>query len=242
MKSLPCLAQTQAEQPTESQVTLSSLSVVDQLQETFVKVASKIKPSVVTIYAERLPTVSPLEGNGAEGSDEPASPSNSPAMPALPDDSEASLGSGMVIDNLGHILTNYHVVKDAVVIRVVTDSSLDSPARPVAKLIGYDEESDLAVLQAPISESMQPVQFTDSDSLHVGEWVMAVGAPFDQAQTVTVGVISAKARHLTKDGQLSLQDYLQTDAAINPGNSGGPLFDPRSGAVDVGRSVGSKGP
>src|SRR5690606_20398275 len=101
-------------------------------------------------------------------------------------------------------------------------TTADSPARPVAKLIGYDEESDLAVLKVPPSPIYVPVQFGDSDLLRVGEWVLAVGAPFDQAQTVTAGVISAKARHLTKDGQLSLQDYLQTDASINPGNSGGP--------------------
>jgi serine protease Do len=143
----------------------------------------------------------------------------------------------MVIDNKGHILTNYHVVKGAVVIRVVTDTSGDQPARPIAKLIGYDEESDLAVLQVPDFASLQPVQFGDSDALRVGEWVLAVGAPFDQAQTVTAGVISAKARHLTKDGQLSLQDYLQTDASINPGNSGGPLIDMQGKVIGINTAI-----
>jgi serine protease Do len=217
----------------------STPSVVEQLQDSFVEVAAKVKPSVVTIYAERLPvpTMAQSENSGSDKTEEIPPLSESPTMPSLPDDSEASLGSGMVIDNQGHILTNYHVVKDAVVIRVIGDSSGDLPARPVAKLIGYDEESDLAVLQVPTSPTLQPVEFGDSDALRIGEWVLAVGAPFDQAQTVTAGVISAKARHLAKDGQLSLQDYLQTDASINPGNSGGPLVDMQGRVIGVNTAI-----
>lgn len=225
---LPCLAQPATSfDPPES---LAQPSVVDQLQDAFVKVAAKVKPSVVTVYAERLPEPA------AEQEEKPAT-SDSPAMPSVPDDSQASLGSGMIIDHEGHILTNYHVVKNAAVIRVVTDTSGDSPARPVAKLVGFDEESDLAVLQIPPSASLQPVQFGDSDALRVGDWVMAIGAPFDQAQTVTTGVISAKARHLTRDGQLSLQDYLQTDASINPGNSGGPLVDMQGVVIGINTAI-----
>lgn len=237
LKPLPSLAQTQMlPQQDWSGVVASPPSAVDQLQDTFVKVAAKIKPSVVTIYAERIP-VSPLATtDNPDAGIAPTSP-KSPAMPSLPDDSQASLGSGMVIDDQGHILTNYHVVKDAVVIRVIGDATVDSPARPVAKLIGYDEESDLAVLQVPPSPAFVPVQFGDSDTLRVGEWVLAMGAPFDQAQTVTVGVISAKARHLSKDGQLSLQDYLQTDASINPGNSGGPLVDMQGNVIGVNTAI-----
>jgi serine protease Do len=104
-------------------------------------------------------------------------------------------------------------------------------------LIGYDEESDLAVLQVPNSSAYQPVEFGDSGAVRIGEWVVAVGAPFDQAQTVTAGVISATGRHLTKDGQLSLQDYLQTDASINPGNSGGPLVDMQGKVIGVNTAI-----
>jgi serine protease Do len=238
-KPLPCLAQSATIPQDWAEIASPTTSVVDQLQDTFVKVAAKVKPSVVTVYAERLPEATPAQqdDNGSNKPDETPSPSKSPAMPSVPDDSEASLGSGMVIDNEGHILTNYHVVKDAVVIRVVTDTSADSPARPIAKLIGYDEESDLAVLQVSNFASLQPVQFGDSNALRVGEWVLAIGAPFDQAQTVTAGVISAKSRHLTKDGQLSLQDYLQTDASINPGNSGGPLIDMQGKVIGVNTAI-----
>jgi serine protease Do len=213
-------------------------SVVDQLQNAFVQVAAKIKPSVVTIYTERMPApiATPPGDTDPDGSNKTPL-SNSPLAPDIPDDSQSSLGSGMVIDDQGHILTNYHVVKDAAVIRVIADADADSPARPVAKLIGYDEESDLAVLQVPPSPSLQPVQFGDSDALRIGEWVLAVGAPFDQAQTVTAGVISAKQRHLTRDGQLSLQNYLQTDASINPGNSGGPLVNTAGEVIGINTAI-----
>jgi len=236
LNSLPCLAQTQILPQDWTEIVSPPASVVDQLQDSFVKVASKIKPSVVTIYAERIPASPSGESNNSKNDTSPQI-QEPPTMPSLPDDSQASLGSGMVLDDRGHILTNYHVVKNAAVIRVIGDTTVDSPARPVAKLIGYDEESDLAVLQVPPSPTFVPVQFGDSDTMRVGEWVLAIGAPFDQAQTVTAGVISAKARHLTKDGQLSLQDYLQTDASINPGNSGGPLVNMQGKVIGVNTAI-----
>lgn len=189
-------------------------SAINSLQDTFVTVANKIQPSVVTVYAERLQNAGTLSESADDNSDNDGVPS---------DNAEASLGSGMVIDANGHILTNYHVVRDALTIRVVANG--DMQRRPVAKLVGFDEESDLAVLRVPPNPAYKPVEFGDSSTVRTGEWVLAVGAPFDQAQSVTAGVISAKGRHLTKDGQLSLQEYLQTDASINPGNSGGPLVD-----------------
>lgn len=234
LRPLPVVAQTQMLMEDWPEVVSPPPSAVDQLQDAFVRVATKIKPSVVTIYAERAPASVSAKDPGAHIiPDVPPSPS----MPPLPEDPQASLGSGMVIDDQGHILTNYHVVKDALVIRVIGDTKLDSPARPVAKLIGYDEESDLAILEIPPSPAFVPVQFGDSDTLRVGEWVLAVGAPFDQAQTVTAGVISAKARHLSRDGQLSLQDYLQTDASINPGNSGGPLVDMQGRVIGINTAI-----
>jgi len=222
------LAQAQMPDPgwPEESTTLTSTSTVDQLQEAFVTVASKIQPSVVTIYAERMQN-GPLR---PESTDEDNAQDSVP-----PDNEEASLGSGMVIDANGHILTNYHVVKDAMTIRVVGND--DIHRRPVAKLIGFDEESDLAVLQVPPSSAYQPVEFGDSSTVRIGEWVIAIGAPFDQAQTVTAGVISAKGRHLTKDNQLSLQDYLQTDASINPGNSGGPLVDLQGRVIGINTAI-----
>jgi len=222
--------QAQAQMPDpgwpDGNAALTSTATVDSLQNAFVTVASKIQPSVVTIYAERM----------QDGVMQPESAREDSAKDSVPpDNAEASLGSGMVIDANGHILTNYHVVKDALTIRVVGNN--DVHHRPVAKLIGYDEESDLAVLQVPPSEAYEPVEFGDSSTVRIGEWVIAVGAPFDQAQTVTAGVISAKGRHLTKDGQLSLQDYLQTDASINPGNSGGPLVDMQGRVIGINTAI-----
>lgn len=210
----------------------------DAVQEAFIRVAEWIKPSVVTIYAERTArestrgsTRAPEEkprgdqdGGPAPDDDEPPFPFG----PLDPGEPRTSLGTGMVIGETGEILTNYHVVKDSSVIRVIFNAEDERPARPAAKVIAYDEESDLAVLRLVSLSGLQPlraVEFGDSDKVRIGEWALAVGAPFDQAQTVTVGVISAKGRHLDKDNRLSLQDYIQTDASINPGNSGGPLVN-----------------
>jgi serine protease Do len=150
-----------------------------------------------------------------------------PFGPRDPRERPRAMGTGMVISRDGFILTNYHVVRGASFIRVLFDPDSESPDNPSAKLIGYDEEADLAVLKLLRNkENLQPVEFADSDAVRIGEWALAVGAPFEQAQSVTVGVVSAKARHLEKrGGQASLQDYIQTDASINPGNSGGPLFN-----------------
>jgi serine protease Do len=201
----------------------------DAVQEAFVRVAQQTKASVVTIYAERVGGLStPSSGDKAEPDDDGEGASPLPFVPGDPNERRTSLGTGMVVSESGDILTNYHVVKDAVVIRVIFDADSERPARPTAQLVAFDEESDLAVLRlAPsaTTPTLHPVTFGDSDQVRIGEWALAVGAPFDQAQTVTVGVISAKGRHLDKNDRLSLQDYLQTDASINPGNSGGPLVN-----------------
>src|SRR5690606_20682232 len=155
----------------------------DAVQEAFVRAAERIKPSIVTIYAERAANVSPA------------------ATPLTPPDANgrrAGLGTGMVVDTGGAILTNYHVVKGANSIHVVFNADSVRPTRLLAKLVGFDVESALDVLQpvSPATTAFRPVEFADSDTVRVGEWAIAVGAPFDQAQTITVGIISAKGRHL----------------------------------------------
>jgi len=218
----------------------------DAVQEAFVRVAQRIKPSVVTIYAERAaPEPIPRDEKSPDNLNEnPLQQNAKPpfsSAPGEPDEDRASLGTGMVINVQGQILTNYHVVKDAAFIRVLFDSDGERPERPLARLVGFDEESDLAVLQLspgmPRHSVLHPVEFADSDAVRVGEWAIAMGAPFDQAQTLTVGIISAKGRHLDKANRTSLQDYLQTDASINPGNSGGPLVNLEGKVIGINTAI-----
>jgi Do/DeqQ family serine protease len=138
------------------------------------------------------------------------------------------LGSGMIMDSRGHILTNYHVVAGATKIRVV----LASGDEYSAKVVGLDQKTDLAVIKITPKKSLPCVTFGDSDKIKVGEWVVAIGHPRGLDQTVTQGIISAKHRTGISEPS-TYQDFLQTDAAINPGNSGGPLLNLRGEVIGV---------
>ncbi|NLW34112.1 Do family serine endopeptidase [Syntrophorhabdus aromaticivorans] len=138
------------------------------------------------------------------------------------------LGTGMIYDARGHILTNYHVVGGATRIDVV----LSNGSKYGAKLVGSDPKTDLAVIRISTKERLPSVTFGDSDKVQVGEWVVAIGHPRGLDQTVTQGIISAKHRTGITDPS-SYQDFLQTDAAINPGNSGGPLLNLRGEVIGV---------
>ena len=229
------------EAPIIAPPTIPAIASADAVQEAFVRVAQKIKPSVVTIYAQKPAAQLGNPNDQAEANPETTPDTPFPFSPRTPDDENTSLGTGMVLNLKGQILTNYHVVKDASVIRVLFDSANNRPERMVATLVGFDEESDLAVLQlapgSPRHTQLYPVEFADSDATRVGEWAIAMGAPFDQAQTLTVGIISAKGRHLNKDNRTSLQDYLQTDASINPGNSGGPLINLEGKVIGINTAI-----
>jgi serine protease Do len=144
------------------------------------------------------------------------------------------LGTGMIMDPEGHILTNYHVAGGATKIEVV----LSSGQRYSAKLVGGDPKTDLAVVQINAKERLPFVKFADSDEAEVGQWVVAIGAPRGLDQTVTQGIISAKHRTGISDPS-SYQDFLQTDAAINPGNSGGPLLTLNGDVVGVNTAIAS---
>ena len=138
------------------------------------------------------------------------------------------LGTGMIIDSQGHVLTNYHVVGNADKIDVLLSDGNSFHA----KLVGSDPKTDLAVIKISAKEPLPFVTFGDSDKVEVGEWVVAIGHPRGLDQTVTQGIISAKHRRGITDPS-SYQDFLQTDAAINPGNSGGPLLNLRGDVVGV---------
>ena len=143
---------------------------------------------------------------------------------------QRSLGSGFIVDDKGHILTNRHVVDDADEVTV----TLTNGHHYKAKTIGEDARTDVALLQIEPHEPLQPIPFGDSDSTRVGEWVMAIGNPFGLGgNSVTVGVVSFKGRSLDLSTGGTPIDMLQTDAAINPGNSGGPLLNTRGEVVGI---------
>ena len=145
------------------------------------------------------------------------------------------LGSGILIDAQGHILTNSHVVNGATKMTVVLSDGRKFSDRSV-KLIGVDTKTDLAVIQIVGRESFPFARFGDSDKVDVGQWVVAIGHPRGLDQTVTQGIISAKHRRGIEDPS-SYQDFLQTDAAINPGNSGGPLLNLDGEVIGVNAAI-----
>jgi len=145
------------------------------------------------------------------------------------------LGSGIIIDAQGYILTNNHVAGGASKIDVL----LSNGERYSAKLVGTDLKTDLAVIKIAAREPLPYVTFADSDKVEVGQWVVAIGHPQGLDQTVTQGIISAKHRQGIYDPS-SYQDFLQTDAAINPGNSGGPLLNLQGQVIGVNAAIASE--
>jgi len=155
-----------------------------------------------------------------------------PGMPRKFQRELKGLGTGMLMDSKGYILTNNHVVGGATEISVL----LDNGNRYDAKLVGADPKTDLAVIKISAKEPLPHVTFGDSDKIEVGDWVIAIGHPRGLDQTVTQGIISAKHRRGITDPS-SYQDFLQTDAAINPGNSGGPLLNLKGEVIGVNAAI-----
>jgi len=143
-----------------------------------------------------------------------------------------SLGSGFVLDSDGYILTNNHVVEDAdeIVVRFIDRRELS------AELIGSDPRSDLALIKVN-ADDLPFVRLGDSDSLKVGEWVLAIGAPFGFDYSVTAGIVSAKGRSLPTELNENYVPFIQTDVAINPGNSGGPLFNLNGKVIGINSQI-----
>jgi serine protease Do len=155
-----------------------------------------------------------------------------PNMPRKFKQEVKGLGSGMIIDPQGYILTNYHVAGGATKIEVTLADGSKYPA----SLVGGDAKTDLAVIHIETKERLPQVTFGDSDKVEVGEWVVAIGAPRALEKSVTQGIISAKHRRGVSD-PTSYQDFLQTDAAINPGNSGGPLMNLYGQVIGVNAAI-----
>jgi serine protease Do len=142
----------------------------------------------------------------------------------------SSLGSGVLINKDGHILTNNHVVENATDIKV----SLSDKEEFNAKVIGRDPSTDVALIKIDARRDLPVAPLGNSDALQVGEWVMAIGHPFGLGHTVTVGITSAKGRII---GAGPYDDFIQTDASINPGNSGGPLFNMNGEVVGINTAI-----
>ena len=147
---------------------------------------------------------------------------------------ERSLGSGVIVDGKGYIVTNRHVVEKADRIRVRLQD--DPPTvQHDAKVIGTDQETDLAVIKIDVDHALPVAKLGNSDSMDVGDWVLAVGSPFGLQATVTAGIVSAKGRNIVPGRQF--QSFLQTDAAINPGNSGGPLVNMDGEVIGINTAI-----
>ena len=141
-------------------------------------------------------------------------------------------GSGVIISSDGYIITNHHVIETAEDIQITTNDNQSYEA----KIIGSDEQNDIALLKIESSEELPYAVFGDSDSTQIGEWVLAVGNPFNLTSTVTAGIISAKSRSLDPTGRTT-QSYIQTDAAVNPGNSGGALINDKGELIGINTAI-----
>src|SRR6267143_428404 len=150
----------------------------------------------------------------------------------LPDEAQraSSLGSGVIVSSSGYVLTNHHVVEAADEIEV----ALADGKRLLAKVVGSDPETDLAVLRLD-AENLPAISFGSSDALRVGDVVLAIGNPFGVGQTVTSGIVSALGR--TGLGISTFENFVQTDAAINPGNSGGALVDAAGNLIGINTAI-----
>lgn len=203
--------------------------------ETFADLAEQLLPSVVNIS-----TTQTVEGNA--GIELPTLPPGSPFeeffkefldknQPRAQKRKATSLGSGFIVDDKGHVVTNNHVIQDADEITII----LQDETRLPATIVGRDSKTDMAVLKVDPGKAKLPaVKFGDSDAIRVGDWVIAIGNPFGFGGTVTSGIISARGRDINAG---PYDDFLQTDAPINRGNSGGPIFDLAGEVIGIATAI-----
>ena len=212
--------------PAEAAESKSVPSSPQQIQLSFAPVVRRAAPAVVNIFTRTEPpgSASPLQSNPAFrrylGEEEPA---------------ENSLGSGVIVDPNGTIITNHHVIEGATGITV----ALSDPREFEASVLRADDRTDLAVLKINAGEVLPYLDIRDSDELEVGDIVLAIGNPFGVGQTVTSGIVSALARNVS--GINAYRTFIQTDAAINPGNSGGALVSLDGRLVGINTALYSDG-
>jgi serine protease Do len=234
-----------------SDATPLSVPSPKQLSNAFSQIAKQLGPCVVNINTEST-IKSPHKRRGGQAPDDDENGGSNGGMddffnrffggpggqggPLGGDGSirERSLGSGVIVDPKGYIVTNRHVVEKADRIRVRLQD--DPPGvQHDAKVVGEDQETDLAVIKIDLDRQVPSAKLGNSDSMDVGDWVLAIGSPFGQVGTVTAGIVSAKGRDIVPGRQF--QTFIQTDAAINPGNSGGPLVNMDGEVIGINTAI-----
>ncbi len=231
-----------------------------ELSNTFTQIAKMVEPSVVNISTEYRPK-GPAQARNNGGRRRQVTPPDDDDQgddngmneflyrffggnpfggggdgnPELPQRRGFALGSGVVVDKAGYILTNNHVVDKADRIQV---KFAGDPMEYDAKVVGVDAPTDLAVIRVEGKHNLVPAKIGNSDAVQVGDWAVAIGSPFGFQATVTAGIISAKERDVDPNQQF--QHFLQTDAAINPGNSGGPLLNIRGEVIGINTAIASR--
>jgi serine protease Do len=226
-----------------------------QLSTTFSQISKQLEPAVVNINTEstiknphkrRGAKPGPGDDDGDGGGGGGGSPfddffdrffggqGGGQAGPGGGDIKERSLGSGVIVDAKGYIVTNRHVIEKADRIRVRLQD--DPPGvQHDAKVVGSDQETDLAVIKIDGERALPTAKIGNSDGMQVGDWVLAIGSPFGLQATVTAGIVSAKGRNIVPNRQF--QSFIQTDAAINPGNSGGPLVNMAGEVIGINTAI-----
>ncbi len=206
----------------------ADLSAAIDLSSAFRNAAEAMRPCVVSITTRTAPRQSPAVPQGFEDFFRRQGP--------MDQNQDTGEGSGVIVRTDGYIVTNNHVVADADELVV----ELHNGVKYDGTVVGTDPKTDLAVIKINAT-NLSAVSFGDSDSIRVGDWVLAIGSPFGLDQTVTAGIISGKNRdqNIIDDGD-GFEDFLQTDAAINPGNSGGPLVNLRGELVGINTAIVSR--
>jgi serine protease Do len=226
------------ENPKPAAISESTVAPALQLEKAFAAVAAHVKPAVVSVYSEKTVKYEAPDFPFPFGDEffhqffgqQFPNPQGRPREYKVP---QRGMGSGMIIDKQGHILTNYHVVDnvDKLNVRLADQRRFD------AEIVGTDPRSDVAIIKikGKVPDDLPTVDLGDSDALQAGDLVIAVGAPFGLIQTVTQGIISATGRQDV--GISDYEDFLQTDAPINPGNSGGPLVNMRGQVIGMNSAI-----
>ena len=215
----------------------NATATADALQAAFVAVAERVRPAVVNIGTVQM----------ARGRRPPAIPGPGTDDPFFKDFFDQffgrggpgrreefrtpGIGSGVIIDKRGYVLTNNHVIlgADSVTVKLSSGDELKG------RIVGTDSKTDLAVVKLEATKELRVAKLGNSDTLRVGEWAIAIGNPFGLDQTVTVGVVSATGR--AEVGLATYENFIQTDASINPGNSGGPLVNLRGEVIGINTAI-----
>ncbi|MEK7879353.1 MAG: trypsin-like peptidase domain-containing protein, partial [candidate division NC10 bacterium] len=210
-------------------------STVERLQTAFIDVAKQVRPAVVNVGTVRRRGERKAPGPELYGRDDPAFREFFERFfgqgPRPREFRQPSVGTGVITDKRGYILTNFHVIQGADEITV----RLASKREYKGQMVGADPKTDLAVIRIQPDTELTVARLGDSDHLRVGEWAIAIGSPFGFDQTVTVGVISATGR--SDVGIAAYENFIQTDASINPGNSGGPLLNLKGEVIGINTAI-----